>query len=426
MKKIWIGGLGSCSVHQRKEAIKTYLANSGYEIINKGKDADLVIISDTCVGTYDTFIANFEYIEKVLSKVKPNTPIIVSGCLMNGVKFDLTEKQKEILSKVICVEEKDLIAYVSKMILGEVIEIAYDVPFSANTYTISINPTFGCLNNCSFCKKNYANFALRSEPFEKVENLASDLGNIDYPISFVEILSSNLSLYGVDLYKKQRAHEVIRVLTKPEKIKFAYVGTLINWYKELVDEIINNPKVKNIFVSLESGSPRVYELMNRPISLENLIRLIKFIRKERPDIVIHTEVIAGFPTETLDDLKKTIDLITELDIYPDFVWPYQNSEQIPASKLPQHSREYCCEAGEYIAEHLRKLHFRFKDDELNRELLVLKKYDEGFYLVMTTDGCRRYIGFNQLDRQYEVGELILPNSVVPKQIIRKRKNVVTK
>ena len=157
----------------------------------------------------------------------------------------------------------------------------FKLPYSIKNNSVATSIVSGCLNNCSFCKKNFINFNLKSIPFYRIENMASEIDRIyceGYPVYDIAIQSSNLSLYGVDLYGKQRSHEAIKSLTKPESIKFAQLGAIINWYPELLNEIINNPKIKTVFTSLESGSERVYNLMNRPISLNKLIDTIKIIK----------------------------------------------------------------------------------------------------------------------------------------------------
>ncbi|MCI9232989.1 MAG: radical SAM protein [Bacilli bacterium] len=345
----------------------------------------------------------------------------MSGCISKGVKFELTEEQKELLAKIEIVKQEELVPYVANLLRGYNMEDEFDIPYSVDNVSISLSPVSCCLNHCSFCKSHYMNFELKSYPFEKVESLASDIEEIDYPFHHIAIHASNLSLYGVDLYGNRRSHEVIKTFTKPDKIKFAYVGALINWYPELIEEIIRNHKIKEIFVSLESGSERVYNLMNRPISLESLIKLIRFIRKERPDIIIHTELIAGFPTETIEDLKRTIDLIYELDIDPVFVHDYQNSEQIPSSMLLGHSYNYCMEAAYYAREKLLPLREKFKEKIWTGEMFVLEKNEEQkLYFAMLMNGILRNVRFDQLDRDYQEGEIIPANTVKPKQFVKRK------
>ncbi len=421
MKKIWIGGYTSCGNHNEIAMIENYIKEPDYGLTEKIEEADIIIVIDTCLGTYQKMVSSFECIEEILKRAKIEAKTIVSGCLTKGVKFELTERQKELLSKVEIVKQEQLVPYVAQMLRGTVTSDDFDIPYSVNGVSISISPVSGCLNYCSFCKSHYMNFGLKSYPFEKVESLAYDIETIDYPFHHVAIHASNFSLYGTDLYGKPRAHEVIKNFTSPDKIKYAYVGSLINWYPELVEEIIKNPKIKEIFISLESGSPRVYKLMNRPISLNNLIRLIKFIKKERPDIIIITEFIAGYPTETIDDLKRSIDLVTELDIFPCFIWPYENSEQIPSSTLPGHSYDYCVEAANYVKRELFPLSKKFKDQILNGEMFVLKKSDKReLYITMLINGMIRNVRFDQLDRDYQEEEVIPANIVKPKQFVKRK------
>lgn len=420
MKKIWIGGYMTCNVHNEKAMIKQLVEHLKLELTDL-EEADLIIITDTCLRTYQQMLNSYKCIEDISKKVKKDTEIIVSGCLAKGVKFKLTEAQKEVLSKIKIVKPEDLFPYISKLLRGHNTEDDFDVPYSIDDLSIKVSPVTGCLNHCTFCKSHYMNFRLRSYPFEKVVSLAKDIEEINYPFHHIRIHTSNLSLYGVDLYGKRRTHEVIETFTKPDKIKFAYVGALINWYPELVEEIVRNLKIKEIFISLESGSERIYRLMNRPISLENLIRLIRFIRKERPDIIIHTEIIAGFPTETIEDLKRTIDLIYELDINPVFVHDYQSSEQIPSSNLLEHSYNYCIEAAYYAKEKLLPLHEKFKEKIQTGEMFVFKKNEkEKLYFAMLTNGILKNVRFDQLDIDYQEGKIIPANSVKPKHLVKKK------
>lgn len=416
MKKVWIGGYASCDVHNEKAMIKEIIEKHKYILTEDLEEADFLIIIDTCLGTYKHFIRSMKVISLILDLAKNNAQIIVSGCLTKGVKFELTKEQKELLSKVTCIKSEDLVPYVAKLLTNEITDSELDIPYTINETEIRISPVMGCLNNCSFCKTNFMNFNLKSYPMEKVSSLANDIEKADYPFTSVLIFSSNASLYGVDLYGVNKSHEMIHEFTRSEKIKFAQVGQIINWYPELINEILNNSKIKEIFMSLESGSPRIYNLMNRPISLEKCIQIIKFIKKERPDIIISTEFIAGFPTETLEDLKRTIDLSYELDVNPIHIWPYRNSEQIKASKLPQHTRKWCEEASRYVIEKLSPL----KDKPRKMDMLILKRFEkEKAYTVQLQNGKYKNIRFDQLDKNYKEFEIVKSYLEKPKQIIKK-------
>lgn len=422
MQNIWLGGFGACSNHHEKDMLINFIISKGLNVVDDYKKADLIIVTDTCLGTYNYYLSCLVNISDILLAKKRGTEVIVSGCLAKGLKCDLSPSHNDILSRVTLVKSEDLISYITKLLTGKVHPDSFDIPYSVHEHTIELTPVSGCLNQCSFCKIHYMNFALKSYPFEKVESLAHDINDFDYDFARISIQASNMSLYGIDLYGKPRTHEVIRALTSPDKIKFAYVGALINFYQELVDEIINNPKIKELFISIESGSPRVYELMNRPVSLDTLIRVIKYIKDHRPDIVIQTEFIAGFPTETIDDLKRTIDLAYELDIFPTVIWPYMDSKQIPSSRLKGHSSAYCKEAAFYVQERLNPLRSKQINRYLTGERYVLDKDDEAkLYDVMLINGMTEYNMFEQFDDEYNPGQIIKCGAVKSRKMLKNKK-----
>lgn len=431
MKKIFLGGPGNCDVHCEKNMIEMFIDTyyTDYEITKNPNEADIIVITDTCIGTYAYLANSIDYIKNILMNKKKDTQVIVSGCLIKGVKFELTPEQKSILGQVTCIKPDQVAEYVCRIIkpnfdegLEEISWLDdFSFPYEWARNSISFSIVEGCSNRCSFCKSNYMNFPVKSIPYEKLENMVNGIKEIDYPFNHMQILSSNLSLYGMDLYGKQRSHEAINLLTSPECVKFVNLGCLINFYPELIREIIENHKIKIIFISLESGSERVYNLMNRPISLAKLVETIKYIKRYRPDIIINTELICGFPTETFDDLKRTIDLIQELDINPIFANPYIDSTQVPSSKYPKHSFKYNLESSLYARDMLFPLNQKFEQMINNGEMIVIAKYeDKKTYVVLLIDGEIKRVRFDQFDKVYNVNDVIPANTIISKQVAKKR------
>jgi len=428
MKNIFVGGAGTCGVHNERYMIDLVISKSfEYGITDDFREADLIVIIDTCMATDDNTLESFNYLKKVLKEKRYDAEVVVSGCLVKGIKFKYSQEYIDILKQVICVDSDRIIEYVTGKIkpnLNKEILDRLDVPYTIEDNKIYISPVSGCLNNCSFCKSNYMNFSLNSIPYEKIERFSKWLDGYRTYLNYIDISSSNLSLYGVDLYGEQRSHEVIKILTSSESIKFANIGALINFYPELIDEILNNSKIKSIFTSIESGSDRIYNLMNRPISLDKLKEIIRLIRKERPDIIINTEFISGYPTETKDDLKKTIDLVYELDINPIFIHPYKNSQCIPSAKLPQYSFDYCVKKARYLDNKVKKLRDKFSKVIVDGEMLVLDKNEEyRVYLCMLTDGSLKEVGFDHVDREYNINEIISGNKIIHKRLSRGYRNM---
>lgn len=424
MPNIYIGGSGSCGVHNEEEFLNMIDYGDDYKIVSDYEDADIIVIINSCVGSENTLNYTFCYLDELLQKKKPNARVILSGCLANGFNFEISDSLKKILSNFEIVNSKDVMNYVIKIIDSKFEGLDCNIPYSVAFHKAQISVVSGCMNHCSFCKTNYIRFPLRSHSLDKIKMLMNNL-NIIYkdnnPINYIFCNNSNFSLYGVDLYKEQKAHEAIKIITSPDTIKYAEFGAIINWYPELIDEIIANPKVKGIFTSLESGSERIYKMMNRPIELNELIEIIKRIRKERPDIFIRSEMIAGFPTETLDDLKRTIDLFYELDINPAYIWPYINSPYIKSNEYPQYGKHYLDVVTRYAQEKLKPLQEK-QDLKEKYEALVTEKNDEfKGYQLLYPNGETEFVMYNRIKGYYKEGDIINPNNIKPKYLVKNNK-----
>lgn len=422
MKKIFIGGSGTCGVHDEKNMLRHINYGSDWGLTDDYKEADLIILTDSCVGSQNTINVTFKYLDELLQSKKENAKIILSGCLANGFKYNLKGKMKETLDNFEIIKSQDIVNYVLKQIYPGFQGFEYNVSHTIYYHAAKVSPVSGCLNNCSFCKTNYLNFPLKSHSLENLKLFINDIDNRfreNNPINYMLCNSSNLSLYGKDLYGEQKAHEVIKLLTSLDMTKYAEVGAIINWYPELLKEILNNPKIKRVFTSLESGSQRVYDLMNRPIELDKLIEIIKTIKRERPDILIISEMIAGFPTETKDDLKKTINLFHELGISPTYIWPYTNSPYIMSNIYENYDKNYIKYATEYAKRKLNPLKERLYADAKTEAIVVEKNLDG--YKVMYPTGRFDFINRNRLEKDYEVGSTIYKEEIKPKYLVKRNK-----
>ena len=89
--------------------------------------------------------------------------------------------------------------------------------------------------------------------------------------------------------------------------------------------ILKLGKISYIEAAAESGSNRILKLMNRNYTVEEYKNCINTIRKAHPKIIIRTQLIAGFPTETEEDFAETIHLLD--DIIIDYVEVYEYAER---------------------------------------------------------------------------------------------------
>ncbi len=96
-----------------------------------------------------------------------------------------------------------------------------------------------------------------------------------------------------------------------------------DFHTELIEEIARNPKIDRfIHLPVQSGSNRILKLMNRGYTREDYLNLVKKLKQVIPDVVLGTDIIVGFPTETEADFQATLDLAKQVDWHVAFVARY--------------------------------------------------------------------------------------------------------
>jgi tRNA-2-methylthio-N6-dimethylallyladenosine synthase len=103
---------------------------------------------------------------------------------------------------------------------------------------------------------------------------------------------------------------------------------------KLISTIAGHHNICNfIHLPVQSGSDRVLELMNRTYSREHYLNLVRKIRSEIPDANLSTDIITGFPTETEDDHRMTLDMMAEVRYDGAFTFKYSPRENTPAFSM---------------------------------------------------------------------------------------------
>ena len=93
----------------------------------------------------------------------------------------------------------------------------------------------------------------------------------------------------------------------------------------------NGRIARHLHLPLQSGSTKVLREMARPYTAEQFEQLVKKIREICPIIALSTDVIAGFPGETLEDFQETIDVCKRSRFMKLHVFPYSMREGTPAA-----------------------------------------------------------------------------------------------
>lgn len=108
--------------------------------------------------------------------------------------------------------------------------------------------------------------------------------------------------------------------------------------KDLSDDLIaamrDCKKVcRHLYPPLQSGSSRILKIMNRHYDKEHYLELVEKLRREIPDIALTTDIIVGFPGETEEDFRETMDVVTRVRYDSAFTFIYSKRTGTPAAAM---------------------------------------------------------------------------------------------
>ncbi|HAW46256.1 MAG TPA: tRNA (N6-isopentenyl adenosine(37)-C2)-methylthiotransferase MiaB [Roseovarius sp.] len=195
----------------------------------------------------------------------------------------------------------------------------------------------GCDKFCAFCVVPYTRGAEVSRPPARVLEEARDL--VERGVREITLLGQNVNAYhgpgeGGD-WSLARLIWALNDIDGLERIRFT-----TSHPNDMTDDLIAAhgecaKLMPYLHLPVQSGSDRILKRMNRKHTAEGYIRLIERIRAARPDILISGDFITGFPEETEDDFRATLDLIEAVGYGQAFSFKYSTRPGTPAAERPQ-------------------------------------------------------------------------------------------
>jgi len=194
----------------------------------------------------------------------------------------------------------------------------------------------GCDNFCSYCIVPFVRGRESSVPSQKIIREANCL--IGQGIKEITLIGQNVNSYNVKNNKKPRFPELLKEIDKIEGLERLRFVT--SHPKDLSEELIASfGKLRSlcpqIHLPFQSGSNNILKLMNRGYTRNYYIDQIKRLREIRPDIVITSDVIVGFPGEDIKDFEDTLRLIGDVKFDNLFSFKYSERPGTRAMHLPE-------------------------------------------------------------------------------------------
>jgi tRNA-2-methylthio-N6-dimethylallyladenosine synthase len=337
-----------CQMNEEdSEKLSGMLKLSGYTRTEDKTKADLIIFNTCCVRENAELkvFGNLGALKKAKEK-NPDLIIAICGCMMqqegmaNNVihKFPFVDiifgthnshMLPEYLSRV-KQEGNSIIEIWDKE--KEIVEGLPVDRLSGIKGFVTI--MYGCNNFCTYCIVPYVRGRERSRNPEDIENEIKDLVSKGY--KEITLLGQNVNSYGKGLEPKIDFADLLRRVNNIEgleRVKFMTSHPKDLTFK-VVEAIRDCDKVcEYIHLPVQSGSSNIIKKMNRHYTREYYIDLIKKIKEEIPNIALSTDIIVGFPGETEEDFKQTLDLVKEVEYDSAFTFLYSIRKGTPAADM---------------------------------------------------------------------------------------------
>lgn len=146
----------------------------------------------------------------------------------------------------------------------------------------------------------------------------------------------HLGNYGKDLHDGTSLSSLVAELVKiPELLRIRLGSIESVELEELIRIIQNEPKVcRHLHLPIQSGSDSVLKGMNRHYRLAKYKALITELRDKIPGLALTTDLIVGFPGETEENFKETLETLKEIRFSGIHVFPYSQRTGTPAATYP--------------------------------------------------------------------------------------------
>jgi threonylcarbamoyladenosine tRNA methylthiotransferase MtaB len=193
----------------------------------------------------------------------------------------------------------------------------------------------GCANCCTYCSDRLAYTSAKSQPIERIiQQFSLGLRN---GYKYFYLVGRDLGSYGCEMglslakllqaiYEKY-PHEDYKLL-----LDNVSPNALIDIYPHLDTSFLSN-KVFELGSHIQSGSDRILKLMGKRFKIYDWIRVIEGISRDHPQIRLTTSMMVGFPSESEQDFKESINLVNSVLFDKIYVYSYNERPNLPSLRI---------------------------------------------------------------------------------------------
>ncbi|GGL68494.1 tRNA (N6-isopentenyl adenosine(37)-C2)-methylthiotransferase MiaB [Wenxinia marina] len=345
-KKLFIKTYGCQMNVYDSERMAEAMGGEGYVVTDRADDADMILLN-TCHIREKA--AEKVYSElgrlKPLKEARPDLRIGVAGCVAQAEGAEIIARQP-LVDLVVGPQSYHRLPELARRAGQGARAVDTDFPEedkferlarprAAHGPTAFLTVQEGCDKFCAFCVVPYTRGAEVSRPADRIEAEARALAAAG--VRELTLLGQNVNAWHgrTEDGTEGGLAALIRRLAAIEGVeRLRYTTSHPN---DMDDALIAAhgevpALMPYLHLPVQSGSDRILKAMNRKHTADAYLRLVERIRAARPDILLSSDFIVGFPGETDADFEDTLALVRAVGFGASFSFKYSPRPGTPAAE----------------------------------------------------------------------------------------------
>jgi tRNA-2-methylthio-N6-dimethylallyladenosine synthase len=321
------------------DVISSLLEERGHSIVRTPDNADCIIVNTCSVRDH----AEQRAIGRLLDLSRHrDAVIVVCGCMaqrLGAALFDLVPAVRIVAGTDSYALLPDAVSAAvedgGRFVFLEMDDDGgYEAPTAKSNRAVSryVSITRGCENYCSYCIVPYLRGKMRSRSADTIIREISSV--VEWGAKEVTMLGQNVIAYRDGRIDFIGLAE--RVLAETEVRRLRFLTSHPRDVGAAVFELMAREKrfCSHIHLPVQAGSNRILAAMNRGYTRESYLEKLRQARTIVPTIAVTTDLIVGFPSETDDEFRQTLDLVREARFDAAFTFQYSPRAGTAASEMP--------------------------------------------------------------------------------------------
>lgn len=327
------------------ELVRSMLKREGFVFTEDRERADVVLVN-TCAIRENAHKKIYAHLSE-LKALKKHRPLVVGvlGCMAQNLKGELAENEPLVdvlagpdsyrqlpllLTTALQAQEQGLFQKGFALDLSEYETYEGIMPDRDGGVNAWITVMRGCDNFCSFCVVPYTRGRERSRDPEAILLEAREAAARGF--RQITLLGQNVNSYLHEKWDFARLITAVADTPGIDRVRFTSPHPK-DFPPALIEAIATHPKVcKHIHLPLQAGSDRILELMGRNYTEAEYLALVDRIRATIPDVVLTTDIICGFCSESDEDFQATHRVVKQVQFDSAYIFKYSERKHTIAAR----------------------------------------------------------------------------------------------